>query len=284
MGAMTKGIIFCSGYVARHTASRYANLPFQPCCLLYCFFIIRRTYSQTNKPEAKVSVFVYSESRISDSFQPLPWFSCSLDFFSKLKCGEGGGDFVLLLNCLTSTFECIFALKGQCHKIFCSWFFSSISFPPAPEFPIWTVSNFFENSRRYSQIKDDHRCRCWHRWQMKKSFNQKNCNNFVGTPLDSRGYTYIHFCLQVHFKVSAAWYYSHRRQILPPVLLVSLTPVANLPPGCRWYRWQFATGVVDTGGKFAAGIIDTGGKFATGINNTSKTGGKICRRCCWCRR
>ncbi len=47
----------------------------------------------------------------------------------------------------------------------------------------------------------------------------------------------------------------------------------------RWYRWQFATGVVDTGGKF----VDTGGKFATGINNTSETGGKICRRCRWYR-
>jgi hypothetical protein len=26
-------------------------------------------------------------------------------------------------------------------------------------------------------------------------------------------------------------------------------------------------------------IVDTGGKFATGVNNTSETGGKICRRC-----
>jgi hypothetical protein len=43
---------------------------------------------------------------------------------------------------------------------------------------------------------------------------------------------------------------------------VSTTPAA---------RWQFATGVVDTGGKFAAGIVDTGGKFATGINSTSET-------------
>ncbi len=43
---------------------------------------------------------------------------------------------------------------------------------------------------------------------------------------------------------------------------------------CRWYRWQFATGV-------AAGIVDTSGKFSTGINNTSETGGKICRRCYW---
>ncbi len=33
---------------------------------------------------------------------------------------------------------------------------------------------------------------------------------------------------------------------------------------CRWYRWQFA-----------AGIVDTGRKFATGINNTSCLSGKI---------
>ncbi len=41
--------------------------------------------------------------------------------------------------------------KGQCHEIFCFWFFSKISFPLAPEYPIRTVSNFFENLRRYSQ-------------------------------------------------------------------------------------------------------------------------------------
>ncbi len=77
-------------------------------------------------------------------------------------------------------------LKGQCHEIFCFWFFSWISFPPAPEYPIRTVLNFFENSRRYSQVKVCHRyqrhrqichwyqrhwrqiChRCkWHRWQI----------------------------------------------------------------------------------------------------------------------
>jgi hypothetical protein len=69
----------------------------------------------------------------------------------------------------------------------------------------------------------------------------------------------------------------------------SLTPAANLPPVSTLMA-KFATGVVDTGGKFAAGIVDTGGKFAIGIvdtggklatciNNTSETGGKICRRC-----
>jgi hypothetical protein len=50
-------------------------------------------------------------------------------------------------------------LKGQCHEIFRFWFFSSISFPPALKYPIRTVSNFFENSPRYSQLKVDHRCR-----------------------------------------------------------------------------------------------------------------------------
>jgi hypothetical protein len=71
------------------------------------------------------------------------------------------------------------SLKGQCHEIFCFWFFSWISLPQAPEYTIRAVSNFFENSRRYSHLKVDHR------------------------------------------------YQRHRRQILPPVLLVLLIPVAN---------------------------------------------------------
>jgi hypothetical protein len=44
--------------------------------------------------------------------------------------------------------DCSFAvaiaalLKGQCHEICCFWFFSWISFPPAPEYLIRTVSIF----------------------------------------------------------------------------------------------------------------------------------------------
>jgi hypothetical protein len=114
-------------------------------------------------------------------------------------------------------------LKGQCHEILCFWFFSWITFPPAPEYSIKTVSNFFENSRSYLQLKVCHRCQR-HRWQMEKIFNQKNFNNFICSPLGSRGNIYINFCLQVHLQVSAARYCSH---YLPPV---SLTPVANLPP------------------------------------------------------
>ncbi len=129
-------------------------------------------------------------------------------------------------------------LKDQCHEIFCFWFFSRISFPRAPECSIKTVSNFFENSRRYSQLKVCHHCQR-HRWQMERIFNQKNFNNFVWSPLSSRGNLYINFCLQVHFQVSSAWYCSH---YLPPV---SMTPAANLPPVslipvaiCQWRRWH----------------------------------------------
>ncbi len=110
-------------------------------------------------------------------------------------------------------------------------------FPPAPEYSFKTVSNFFENSRRYSQLKVCHRCR-WHRWLMEKIFNQKNFNNFVWSPLGSRGNTYINFCLQVHSCVCSL--------ILFP-FFCSMTPVANLPPVSlipvaichrrRWHRW-----------------------------------------------
>ncbi len=89
-----------------------------------------------------------------------------------------------------------------------------------------------------------------------KIFNQKNLNNFVGTPLDSRVNIYIHFCL--HFNVAAAWYCSH---CLP---LVSLTPAATV-----------SKTIVKLVAKVAASVVDTGGKFATGINNTSETNGKI---------
>ncbi len=51
----------------------------------------------------------------------------------------------------------------------------------------------------------------------------------------------------------------HRWQILPPVSLVLLIPVANSPPVSTIPAAN--TGVNDTGGKFAAGVNDTGGKL-----------------------
>ncbi len=86
--------------------------------------------------------------------------------------------FFITLNSYTSP------LKGQCHEIFDFWFFSWISFPQVPEYTIRVVSNFFENSRRYSQLKVCHRCQ-GHRWQMQKIFNHKSFNYLVWTPLGS---------------------------------------------------------------------------------------------------
>ncbi len=59
----------------------------------------------------------------------------------------------------------VLCLKGQCHEIFCFRFFSCITFPQAPDNNIRIISNFFENSRRYSQVKVHHRCQR-HRWQI----------------------------------------------------------------------------------------------------------------------
>ncbi len=132
-------------------------------------------------------------------------------------------------------------LKGQCHEIFDFRFFHKSVSPKPLRIPLGSFRIFFENSRRYSQLKICHR-RQWHRWQMQNIFDHKSFNYLLWTPLGSIVNLQKHFCLQVHFKVSAAWYCFH---CLPPV---SLTPVANLPPvslipvanchRCRWHPWQ----------------------------------------------
>jgi hypothetical protein len=73
---------------------------------------------------------------------------------------------------------------------------------------------------------------------MEKIFNQKNFNNFVWSPLGSRGNRYINFC-SLSLTPAAN---------LPPV---SLTPVANLP--------QVSTTQGELVAKFAADVVDTGG-------------------------
>ncbi len=98
---------------------------------------------------------------------------------------------------------------------------------------------------------------------MEKIFKQKNFNSFVCAPLGSRVNIYINFCLQVHFKVSAAWYCS---LYLPPVSLI----LGAICHRRHWHRRQFA-----------AGIVDTGGKFATSVKSTRETRGKIFHRCRW---
>ncbi len=139
---------------------------------------------------------------------------------------------------------CSICLKGQCHEIFCFWFFSWISFPQASVYTIRVVSNFCENSRIYSQLKVCHRCQR-HRWQMEKTFKQKNFNNFVWTPLGRRVKININFCLQVHW-------------CLQPDI------VAIICRRYRWHRWQICHRY-----------------YRLKLNNASKIDVKICRRSRW---
>ncbi len=72
--------------------------------------------------------------------------------------------------------------------------------------------NFFENSRRYSQLKVDHRCQR-HRWQ-------------------------ICYRCQRHRRQNCHYYQRHRWQILPPVLLALLIPwqTMGIISGCRYLK------------------------------------------------
>ncbi len=111
------------------------------------------------------------------------------------------------------------ALKGQCHEIFDLWFFhESVSTKP--------LSIPYKFFRKFSEIFADQGAPPVSLTPVAngKIFNHKSFNYFAWTPMGSRANLKIHFCLQVHFKASAAWYCSH---YLPPV---SLTPVPNLPP------------------------------------------------------
>ncbi len=93
--------------------------------------------------------------------------------------------------CRQTTYGSNVGLKGQCHEIFCFWFFYESVSPQPHSIPLRPFRIFSKIRGDIRRIRVDHRCR-WHRWQMKKIFNQKNFNNFVGTPLNSRVNIYIY--------------------------------------------------------------------------------------------
>jgi hypothetical protein len=98
-------------------------------------------------------------------------------------------------------------------------------FPPGPwVYNISAISNFFENSQRYLQLKVHHRCR-WHRWQMYKNPQFRKVLIILFGHLWVNSYHIDNFFLQVYFKVSAVWYCSH---YLPPVLTTPAVPVVHL--------------------------------------------------------
>jgi hypothetical protein len=101
----------------------------------YCIFVYRKTNSH-------VGTYMYWENI---HLVHLVMF-CSIFMYSSLK----SQDFCLGIFRGKN-------LKGQYHVIFCFWFFSRISISPAPDNTIRVVSNFFENSQRYSQLQVCHR-------------------------------------------------------------------------------------------------------------------------------
>jgi hypothetical protein len=90
-------------------------------------------------------------------------------------------------------------MKGQCHEIFCFRFFHESPSPKPLIITLGSIQIFFENSRRYSQVKVHHRCH-------------------IGGKLPR---------YQRHLRQICHRYQRHRRQIFSPVPLVLLTPVAN---------------------------------------------------------
>ncbi len=121
-------------------------------------------------------------------------------------------------------------LMDWIQRQFTSYDFFMNQFPPSPWVYQYGRFEFFAKicgdirSSRCTRVVDT-----GGKWQ--KIFKLKNFNYLVWTPLGSRVNIYINFCLQVHFKMSAAWYCSH---YLPPV---SLIPVA-ICHRRHWHRWQ----------------------------------------------
>ncbi len=140
-------------------------------------------------------------------------------------------------------------LKGQCHQTFDFRFSTWVSFPQAPDYTIRAVSNLFKNLWRYLPAQGAPPVLFT---PVPNGKNQKSFHYFFWTYLDSRVSTKITFSFK--FILSC-----QQSDIVPIVC-----------HRCCWYWWQFARGV-----------IDTGGKFVTGINNISGTCGKICHGCCW---
>ena len=125
--------------------------------------------------------------------------------------------------------------KGTVSRDFSLLVFFINQFPPAPEYPIWTVSNFFESSRRYSQVKVHHRYqRHWwqichrcqrHRWQTMGLIS--GCR-YLKVNLKAKMYicvnSTIQRCPNKIIKIFLIEDFPH----LPPV---STTPVVNLELG-----------------------------------------------------
>ncbi len=114
------------------------------------------------------------------------------------------------------------AERDSVTRIFTSGFFHQSVYPPAPESPNWTVSNFFENLWRYSQIKVDHRCR----WQTANNWD----NIRLQTP-------------ESELEGKNIYIYIYMFPLLPKgdqrkLLKFFWLKIFSICHWCRWHRWQ----------------------------------------------
>jgi hypothetical protein len=94
-------------------------------------------------------------------------------------------------------------IKGTVPRDFDFRLFSCFSFPQDPEYIMRAVLNFFENLRRYSQLKMHHRC-CRQRWQMEKFFHQKSFHYLFWTHLGNRVNMYCRYIFSFKFSLVTA--------------------------------------------------------------------------------
>ncbi len=167
-------------------------------------------------------------------------------------------------------------VKGTVSRDFLILVYWWISLPPAPEY---SIRNFFENLRRYLQVK------VHHRYQRHRGANLPPVSTTPAAKLPlvstapAANFPPISTTMAANFSTSFAshqyqrqnchWYQQHRRQIsyryqrhwrqiFPPVSLALLIPVANLPLVSTILAT--ATSINDTCGKQlkqyqAAGIL-----------------------------
>jgi hypothetical protein len=83
----------------------------------------------------------------------------------------------------------IYSLKGTVSRDFLLQVFFMNHLPHAPDNNIRIISNFFENSRRYSQVKGHHRCQ-QHRWQIAAGINDTGGKFAIG--INDTGSKFFH--------------------------------------------------------------------------------------------
>jgi hypothetical protein len=97
------------------------------------------------------------------------WRECVYEMSTRPNLTQRPQMLTVLVESLKPLFKIeIYRLKGTVSWDFCPQVFYMNQFHPRPwvSYNIKTVSNFFENSRRYWQLKVHHPC-SWHQWQMK---------------------------------------------------------------------------------------------------------------------